>query len=134
MARLNLSLTLGLLAAAIVCQAQEPDLTLPPTIESEPGDVRLEPPVDEREDVLEAVVRGGQTDWRLPDLGSSFRSRIPEKNPNQRIEVTLIPLFDPENQDPTEKLFPGIEDLRRVGFLKIITVGFGKRSRDSNGD
>ena len=135
MARLTAQITLGLLAAIAAClaRAQETDLTLPPAIASGPGDVRLEPAAEEREDVLEAVVTGGQTDWRLPDLGSSFRSRIPE-DPDQRIHVTFIGLYDPENQDPIEEMFPDSEEFRRVGFLRIFELRFGKRNREPEPD
>ena len=110
--------------------ALDDSLTLPPELEAGPGDVRLEPPPEAREDVLEAVVTGGQSDWRLPDLGSSFRRDEEEIDPSQRISVQFLPLYDPENEDPTAELFPSIEDLRRVGFLEIIRVNFGRRSRD----
>jgi hypothetical protein len=132
MARLTAQITLGLLAAIAAClaRAQETDLTLPPAIASGPGDVRLEPAAEEREDVLEAVVTGGQTDWRLPDLGSTFVSRIPEKNPDQRIDVTFLGLYDPENQDPTAEMFPDSEEFRRVNFLQIFELRFGKRNRE----
>lgn len=104
-------------------------LTLPPEIDLGPGAARLEPPAEAREDVLEAVVTGGESNWRLPDLGSSFRrEEVPD--PNQRIEVNFIPLYDPENEDPTANLFQNIEDLRNVGFLEIFRINFGRRSPD----
>lgn len=131
MARLSRGITVCLLLAAWAgsahAQEEDQDLTLPPRIDSVPGDPHLEPPPQDREDMLEAVVTGGQEDWRLPDLGTSFRSEAEKKPSNQRIEVSFLRLYDPEHQDPTEALFPGIEEERRVGFLKIIEVRFGHR-------
>lgn len=117
-------------AATELPPAPGDELTLPPEIEGSPGEVRLEPAPGDREDVLEAVVTGGQSSWRLPDLGSSFRREEEERDPNQRFHVNFLPLYDPENQDPTENLFPSIEDLRRVGFIEVIRINFGKRSTE----
>ena len=106
----------------------ERDLTQPPQIQSSPGDVILEPPAEDREDVLEAVVTGGQTDFRLPDLGTSFRNDDDDKRePGQRIEVTFLNLYDPENQDPAEEAFPSLEERLGVGMLRIFRVGIGSR-------
>jgi hypothetical protein len=132
--------------SAISCWAQDAtpeDLTQPPRIDDQaqverqvsaagnsPGETRLEPAEEEREDVLEAVVTGGQTDFRLPDLGTSFRNAEEERDPNQRMEVTFLYLYDPENIDPAEEVFPTIEDLRRVGFLRVFELRFGRRSRE----
>jgi hypothetical protein len=107
----------------------QPDLTLPPRVEPSPADARLEPAPQEREDMLEAVVTGGQTDFRLPDLGTSFREEE-EVDPNDRIDVTFLYLYDPDNIDPAEEVFPTIEDLRRVGFLRVFELRFGRRSRE----
>jgi len=136
MARLSATACLLSIAVASGASAQEEagetDLTLPPQIdpESAPGEARLEPPPEEREDVLEAVVTAGQTDWRLPDLGSSFRAREEERDPNQRMEVTFLYLYDPENEDPAEEIFPTTEEQLGVGVLKIFELRFGRRSRE----
>jgi hypothetical protein len=110
-------------------ETQEPDLTLPPRLEASPANARLEPAPEEREDMLEAVVTGGQTDFRLPDLGTSLREEE-EVDPNDRIDVTFLYLYDPDNIDPAEEVFPTIEDLRRVGFLRVFELRFGRRSRE----
>jgi len=115
-----------LVAAIAAAQTDDDELTLPPEITSEPGEVYFEPPPEEREDVLEAVVTGGQTDWRLPDLGSAMRAEQEERDPNERIDVTFLRLYDPENQDPTEELFPDDSNPRSVGFLEVFELRFGK--------
>lgn len=109
--------------------APDPELTLPPVIDSEPEEAHLEPPPPDRDDVLEAVVRGGQTDWRLPDLGSSLREEREEREPDQRIELGFVPLYDPEEQDPTvDFLTPEVDVMRGVGMIKLIELRFGRRS------
>jgi len=135
MARLIAIAALVANASGLALAQDEPDaadLTLPPRIsEPAPGEVALEPAPEEHEDVLEAVVTGGQTDFRLPDLGTSLRrEKEEERDPNDRMDVTFLNLFDPENQDPAEEVFPTIEDLRRVGFLRIFELRFGRRNRE----
>jgi len=105
------------------------DLTQPPQIDPDaaPGEAPLEPAAEEKKDMLEAVVTRGQTDWRLPDLGTSMRRDEDRLEPGQRIAVNWLPLFDPENQDPVEHLFKDYEDTRNVGTLKIFDIRFGER-------
>jgi len=138
MAQLRLATAIGLLGFALTGAAQETDeaqperdLTLPPVL-AEPGEVRFELPPEDREDALEVVVTGGQTDWRLPDLGSSLREQreAEERAREQRIRVRFVPLYDPETQDPTEDLSQGVDVLRRVGFLRIFEFRFGRRTEE----
>jgi len=112
--------------------ATETDLTLPPRISAEPapGDAVLEPAPDDRDDVLEAVVTRGQTDFNLPDLGSSFRDDDEERDPNQRIVVSFLNLYDPENRDPAEEAFPTLEETPGKGMLRVVEIRFGDRNRN----
>lgn len=136
MAKLITTLALLWSGIAVVASAQneapEEDLTLPPQISGEisPGDAQLEPPPEDREDVLEAVVTGGQTDFRLPDLGTSLRSDDDRRDPNQRFDTTFLYLYDPDNMDPAEEAFPSLEEQLGVGMLRIFEVRF--RGRDRN--
>ena len=140
MARLTTlgGLLAGLAAAALFAQETAPegetDLTLPPQIGDEPapGDAVLEPAPDGRDDVLEAVVTGGQGDFNLPDLGSSFRDDDEERDPNQRIDVSFLNLYDPEpeNRDPAEEAFPTLEETPGKGMLRVVEFRFGNRDRD----
>lgn len=109
---------------------EDESLTLPPVIASEPGEARFEEPDPEREDALEAVVTSGQTDWRLPDLGTSMREEEPELEPDQRMYVGVIPLYDPEDEenDPLLDLTQDPDVMRGVGFLKLFELRFGQRS------
>jgi hypothetical protein len=134
MARLiatGLTVWIALLSPAFAQdEAPETDLTLPPRIDPDaaPGQARLEPAPDEREDMLEAVVTGGQTDFRLPDLGTSFRADDEDYDPTERIDVQFLNLWDPENEDPAEEAFPSVEE--RLGLpptLRVIEVRIGRR-------
>lgn len=136
MARVT-GIVLLLLAAACQTLAQEgdaqapaEDLTLPPVIAENPGNARLEPAHEEREDEIEVVVAGGQSDWRLPDLGTSLR-REEEPELDQRMEFRVAPLYDPEKQVEMLEPVPVVDVLRDVGFLRIFEVGFGRRSRQN---
>lgn len=107
--------------------AGDEQLTLPPVIRAMPGDVRLEPPPEDREDGLHVEVTGGQTDWRLPDLGTSLREEEETRDPDQRIEARLAPLFDPEKEDPTHETAPVVDVLRDVGFIRIFEIRIGPK-------
>jgi len=135
MARLITILTLVLVASIEVAAQDEPpatDLTRPPQVSDEPapGDARLEPPPEEREDMLEAVVTGGQTDFRLPDLGTSLRDDEEKRDPNQRFDATFLNLYDPDNIDPAEEAFPSLEEKLGLGVLRIFEVRFRGRERE----
>lgn len=136
MARLTATGSLVSIAFLSSAFAQEDspavDLTLPPQIDptAAPGEARLEPAPDEREDMLEAVVTGGQTDFRLPDLGTSFRADNEEYDPTERIDVQFLYLFDPENEDPAEEAFPSLEERLGVGMIKLFRITIGDPNRD----
>jgi hypothetical protein len=73
-------------------------------------------------------VTGGQTDFRLPDLGTSFRADDEDYDPTERIDVQFLNLWDPENEDPAEEAFPSVEE--RLGLpptLRVIEVRIGRR-------
>jgi len=128
MARITLLLPATWLIASLAAAQDEPEeLTLPPEITEGPGEVRFEAPAEEREGALEAVVTRGQSDWRLPDLGSEMRREQDERDPTERIDATFLYLYDPENQDPTEELFPDDSNPRTVGWLQLFELRFGKR-------
>jgi len=108
------------------------DLTLPPTIEQSPGDVRFEPaPRDDGEEGIDVEVTGGQTDWRLPDLGTTLREEE-ERELDQRMEFVLAPYYDPEKQVEMLEPVPVVDVMRDLGFLRIFEVGFGRRSRQND--
>jgi hypothetical protein len=108
------------------------DLTLPPVIAESPGDARLEPVPEDREpEGIDVTVTGGQTDWRLPDLGTSLREEEPREL-DQRMEFVLAPYYDPEKQVEMLEPVPVVDVMRDLGFLRIFEVGFGQRSRQND--
>ena len=107
----------------------DPDLTLPPRIQGDPppGDTVLEPAPEDREDMLEAVVTGGQTDFNLPDLGTSFRRDQEEYDPNERIDVSFLNLYDPDNRDPAEEAFPSLDEQLGRPTIRIFEIRIGSK-------
>jgi hypothetical protein len=103
-------------------------LTLPPAIAEAPGDAHLEPAPAAGEDGLTVVVSGGQTDWRLPDLGTSLREEEEEVDPTQRIHLRFMPLYDPEKQEDTLEPVPVVDVLRDVGFIRLFEIEIGRKS------
>ena len=111
---------------------QPEDLTLPPVIAEAPGDVRLEPPPEHREgEGIDVLVTGGETDWRLPDLGTTLREEE-ERELDQRMEFVLAPYYDPEKQVEMLEPVPVVDVMRDLGFLRIFEVDFGRRSRQND--
>jgi hypothetical protein len=129
----------GAATALAGAYAQPPDLTLPPRIEpardpaairapdDAPGDARLADRRDDGAELLEEVIVVSRSQWRLPDLGSEWRETEAAETEPQRIDVAFLPLFDPENRDPYENLFPRHGEIERVGFIELFKVRFGAR-------
>jgi len=108
------------------------DLTLPPVIQESPGDVRLAPASEDSEEAgIEVEVTGGQTDWRLPDLGTTLREEE-ERELDQRLEFRLAPYYDPEKQVEMMEPVPVVDVMRDLGQLRIFEIDFGRRSRSNN--
>lgn len=118
-----------------VAEPPDPELVRPPRFdagnaERGPGQARLAPPEPTRTPLLEEVVVVGESEWRLPDLGSRWREAQEEEAPGGRIQVSFFPLYDPENADPNVDLFPRNREMRRVGFIEIFKIRFGRRSSE----
>jgi hypothetical protein len=123
------AVTVAFLAATFAV-AQE-DLTLPPKIVDvgRPGQARLaDPPVPAAKPPEEIVVKGTDNPWRLPDLGSAWRAEHDtETRATSRMRMDLFPLWDPEAARPERDLLPLNSELRRVGFIEVFRVRFGRR-------
>lgn len=125
------------IAAALLFGAQaaaQEDLTLPPRIaagtQAEGVPVVAAPPVAARTDdsIEEIVVVSEQNPWRLPDLGSSWRDPSEDQPDTGRISADLLPLWDPEVQElPTRDPYALGDSFRRVGFIEVFRVRFGRR-------
>jgi hypothetical protein len=119
----------ALFAPTLAAFAQSEDLTLPPRLD-EPGQVRLAAGRAGARDGLEEIIVVRESEWRLPDLGSTWRANQEAEQPPQRIEVAILPLYDPERQaidfDPLRINL----EAQRVGFIELFRLRFGRRSAD----
>jgi hypothetical protein len=106
------------------------DLTLPPRLEESPGDVHLAEPPDDRRRALEEVIATSQSEWRLPDLGSAWRVRQGDERDTGRIDASLLPLYDPEEERPNFDPLRINLQVQQVGFIELFRIRFGRRSRD----
>lgn len=95
-----------------------------------PGAAPFEPPENAEERVIEEiVVIGGQDQWRLPDLGDTFRAEqeaLQRQRPT-RVEVEFLPLYDPESPQPDPDLFRMFDPEQRVGTVELFRFRFGGR-------
>lgn len=117
--------------SAILCLAaagaagQESDLTLPPRIDEGPRSTALAAPPAERSDSLDEIIVVGGSEWRLPDLGSEWRARAAAEQGAQRIDVSFVPLYDPERDPIDYDPFRINREIQRVGFIELFRVEFG---------
>jgi hypothetical protein len=118
-----LSAALGLATAA--ARGQESDLTLPPRIDEGPRSTALAAPAPERSDSLDEVIVVGGGAWRLPDLGSTWRARARAEQAEQRVDVSFLPLYDPERDPIDYDPFRINREIQRVGFIELFRVEFG---------
>jgi hypothetical protein len=54
-----------------------------------------------------------------------MRRFVEEIDPNQRIHLNLLPLFDAERQVETLEQVPVVDVLRDVGFIQIFMIDLG---------
>jgi hypothetical protein len=114
------------LAAASVA-GQESDLTLPPRIDESARSTALAAAPAGRSDSLEEIIVVAGTEWRLPDLGSEWRARAAAAKEPQRIDVSFLPLYDPERDPIDYDPFRINREIQRVGFIELFRVEFGDR-------
>jgi len=127
------SIAAALLLDGPPASAQE-DLTLPPRIEAAaqtegvPVDAAPSVAASAQDSIEEIVVVSEQNPWRLPDLGSSWRDPAADQPDTGRISADLLPLWDPEAQElPTRDPYALGDSFRRVGFIEVFRVRFGRR-------
>jgi len=128
----NLVALTGVILCFASARAQDDeDLSLPPRLDGTPYEARLAEQPEERHEAFEEVIVIGENQWRLPDLGSTWRVRQEENLVPARIEVRFLPLYDPENPTATsDNPFKFGREMRRVGFIEVFRASFGRRSRD----
>lgn len=120
----------GLAAMLLACdaRAQNEDLVLPPRLDDEPYSARLAQQPEDRRSSLEEVIVVGENEWRLPDLGDTWRKRQEDKQEPARIQANFLPMYDPEDsRQRRDDLFMINNELRRVGFVELFKIRFGKR-------
>jgi len=120
-----------MLACGNAAFGQAEDLTLPPRLDGAPYSARLAEQAEGREPAIEELIVVGENEWRLPDLGSSWRLRQEDEREPARIQANFLPLYDPEDsRQRRDDLFLIHSELRRVGFIELFKIRFGNRSRD----
>jgi hypothetical protein len=127
--------------AAGTASGQNDDVPLPPRIDAEPSAAessmrapvrtRLAPLPDDRP-MQDEIVVIGRSQFRLPDLGSSWRAeQEAAREAAARIRVTFLPLYDPEAEPLANDLFlVNREAQRRHGVIELFRLRFGRRGRD----
>ena len=119
---------IGLCAATAL--AQESDLTLPPRIDTIARTTEIAAAPTERDASLDEIIVVGDTEWRLPDLGSDWRARAKEEHGTERIAVSFLPLYDPERDPIDYDPFRINREIQRVGFIELFRIEFGSRAHD----
>ena len=124
--------------------AQENDVLPPPRLDAPanarvrsqpaaptrvPDGARLAPLPEERAPTEEIIVLG-ENEWRLPDLGSSWRAEREAEESPDGIQTTFLPLYDPENPPARSDIFLLNREAQRLGFVEIFRLRFGRRSTD----
>jgi len=110
--------------------AQSPAATPPPGISivmRPPTAARLAPLPEDRHNGPEEIIVIGRG-WRLPDLGSEWRARQEEQARSDRLNATILPLYDPDKPLPRDTTFLSPEQ-RRHGNIELFRLRFG-RPRD----
>ena len=116
------------MACAAVPLAQE-EAPLPPRIlDDEPGQASLAQVPEGRAEVLEEIVVVATGRWRLPDLGATWRARY-EEQPESRVSIRYLPLYDPELADRWPDLFQLSKQEERTGYLELFRFRFGTEAQ-----
>jgi hypothetical protein len=105
-------------------------LILPPRIADSPTAARLSEPPPERTPALEEVIVVGESEWRLPDLGSDWRRAQEDAPTSDRIVFSFLPLYEPENSDPVVDIYTRNSELHRLKLIEVLRFRFGRRPAD----
>jgi len=92
-----------------------------------PTAARLAPLPEDRDKGPEEIIVIGRG-WRLPDLGSEWRARQDERARSDRLNATILPLYNPDKPVPQDTTFLSPEQ-RRHGNIELFRLRFG-RPRD----
>jgi anti-sigma factor ChrR (cupin superfamily) len=122
--------------SSVPARQADPDSTVAATstqtegTASSPPRARIAAPDPARPMLMEEVIVFDESEWRLPDLGSEWRQAQADETGNDRIELSFLPLYDPENDDPATDLFERNSELHRLRMIEVIRFRFGGRPQD----
>ena len=121
------SRALGVWVLLVVAQTawSQVEPPLPPRVlDDEPGEAILAQLPEDREPELEEIVVVGESQWRLPDLGGSWRTEN-EPPEESRLAVRFPPLYDPELAGRLPDIFQVNRQQERIGYLEFFRIRFG---------
>lgn len=82
---------------------------------------------DDQDKVLEEFMIVAKDEWRLPDLGSSWRAAWEAKDKTGRITSEFLPRYDPQQADRPANLFQLSEQEQHAGSIELFRFSFGRR-------
>ena len=83
---------------------------------------------NEQKEVLEEIIVVGKDEWRLPDLGSSWRAEQEARKRPGRTGWEFAPRYDPERAYRHLNLSQRSKEEQRVGFIDLFRFSFGRKS------
>ncbi len=83
---------------------------------------------NEQKEVLEEIIVVGKDEWRLPDLGSSWRAEQEARKKPGRRDWEFLPRYDPERADRHLNRSQLSQEEQRVGFIELFRFSFDRRS------
>ena len=127
----GLAVALAAIACAYPGLAQEDAPEPPRILDDEPGQGSLAPLPSNRVQVLEEIVVVGSNEWRLPDLGATWRTLF-ERDPESRVTMRFLPLYDPEQADRMPDLFLLNKQEERTGYIELFRIRFGAEAQEAS--
>ena len=83
---------------------------------------------NDQEEVLEEIIVVGKAEWRLPDLGSSWRAEQEARKRPDRAGWEFAPRYDPERAYRYLNLPQLSKEEQRVGFIELFRFSFDRES------
>ncbi len=83
---------------------------------------------NDQEKVLEEIIVVGNAEWRLPDLGSSWRVEHEARRKPGRTNWEFAPRYDPERAARHLNLSRLSKEEQRVGIIELFRFSFDRRS------
>ena len=83
---------------------------------------------NDQEEVLEEIIVVGKAEWRLPDLGSSWRAEQEARKRPGRTRWEFAPRYDPERAYRHLNLSQLSKEEQRVGFIELFRFSFDRES------